>query len=155
MPNFTPENLRLSAAFFAMSLTACITAPRPTSVADNINQLPQKLRTEVISEQNAKTAQESWGQFLSYYEGRSDHIQDILTGVAIINPGEEIHPPHKHPEEEFLMVIEGQGTWSIEGVESPARTGDILFAVPGELHGIKNTGDKPLKFVVFKYNPKE
>jgi len=112
------------------------------------------LKTDVISSQNAKASQDAWGTFLSYYEGRSNHITDILTGVAIINPGEEIHPPHKHPEEEFLMILEGQGTWSIKGVESPASAGDILFAVPGDLHGIKNTGDSPLKFVVFKYNPK-
>lgn len=142
---------------FILVYTACLglssCAPQTDSAAASAADL-EKLKTQVVTREGAKTSEEAWGTFLSYYEGRSDHAADILTGVAIINPGEEIHPPHKHPEEEFLMVIEGQGTWSVKGVESPAAAGDILFSVPGEYHGIKNTGDRPLKFVVFKYNPK-
>lgn len=135
----------------SLSLVSCATTSKPVN---NPPSKPAALTTQVVSGETAKTNQETWGTFLSYYEGQSDHLTDILTGVAIINPGEEIHPPHKHPEEEFLMVIEGQGTWSVKGVESPAVAGDILFSVPGEYHGIKNTGNTPLKFVVFKYNPK-
>jgi len=138
-------------SFTSLGLVSCATATKP------VNNSPSELaslKTQVVSSETAKTSQEAWGTFLSYYEGQSDHVTNILTGVAIINPGEEIHPPHKHPEEEFLMVIEGEGTWSVKGEESPARAGDILFSVPGEYHGIKNTGNKPLKFVVFKYNPK-
>lgn len=112
------------------------------------------LKTDVVSAESAARVQESWGDFLTYYAGQSDHIKDVLSGVAIINPGEEIHPPHAHEEEEFLMVLEGSGTWSVEGQDFPAKAGDILFAAPWDLHGIKNTGRTPLKFVVFKYNKK-
>jgi len=154
MQKLTLKNSILAASFLAISLPACAHHHESAAPEEKTTQTTAQLKTGVVSTETAKTSNEAWGQFLSYYEGRSDHVSDVLTGVAIINPGEEIHPPHKHPEEEFLMVIEGQGTWSIEGVESPASTGDILFAVPGELHGIKNTGDIPLKFVVFKYNPK-
>ncbi len=141
-------------AAFAMALSACEGHHDHAAPQEDAALTSGQLKTGVVSEQTAKTSVESWGKFLSYYEGRSDHVSDILTGVAVINPGEEIHPPHKHPEEEFLMVIEGSGTWSIKGINSPALAGDILFAVPGELHGLKNTGNTPLKFVVFKYNPK-
>lgn len=115
----------------------------------------KRLKTGVVSQSSVAPANENWGKFLPYYEGDSEHIKDILTGVAIINPGEQIHPPHRHPEEEFLMILEGNGTWTIGTKDMPANTGDIMYSKPGELHGLRNTGNVPLKFVVFKYNPKK
>ena len=112
------------------------------------------LKTQVVTEAKANTAHENWGKFQAYYEGETDFTQDTLSGVAVIKPGQEIHPPHKHLEEEFLMVLEGNGTWTIGNKDFPANTGDMLYAAPWDLHGIKNTGTKPLKFVVFKYNKK-
>jgi len=78
----------------------------------------------------------------------------VLTGVAVIKPGMEIHPPHQHAEEEYLMVTEGQGTWHLNGKTFAAQKGDILYAAPWDVHGIKNTGTTPLTFVVWKWNNK-
>ena len=52
------------------------------------------------------------------------------------------------------MVVEGRGTWSLNGRESPAKAGDIQYAAPWDMHGIKNTGRTPLRFVVWKWNSK-
>jgi quercetin dioxygenase-like cupin family protein len=57
-------------------------------------------------------------------------------------------PPHHHPYEHEIYVLEGQGM-----VTSPA--GDVDEMVPGtallipsdEVHGYRNTGDVPLKFI--------
>jgi len=110
------------------------------------------MQTQVISAADVTIDDQAWGQFLPYFVGDTDFTSNALTGVAIIKPGEEIHPPHKHIEEEFLMVLEGNGTWTIGDDDFPAKAGDILYAAPWDLHGIKNTGSVPLKFVVFKYN---
>ncbi len=110
------------------------------------------LKTQVVSMSNVKPDVQNWGQFLPYYVGDTDFTSGALTGVAEIKPGQEIHPPHKHIEEEYLMVLEGNGTWTIEGEDFPAKAGDILYAEPWVSHGIRNTGDTTLKFVVFKYN---
>ncbi|MGH7455310.1 MAG: cupin domain-containing protein [bacterium] len=72
----------------------------------------------------------------------------------MIKPGQEIHPPHQHAEEEFLMIIEGQGTWHLNGKTFAAHKGDVLYAAPWDMHGIKNTGKTSLSFVVWKWNNK-
>ncbi|NNC37244.1 MAG: cellulase family glycosylhydrolase [Hyphomonadaceae bacterium] len=118
-----------------------------------VSQEPRNI-TQVKSQSEITPQNENWGQFRSYYSGSTDFTSDTLTGVATINPGQEIHPPHKHIEEEYLMVLEGNGTWTIGENDFPAKTGDILYAAPWDLHGIKNTGTTPMKFVVFKYNKK-
>jgi len=110
------------------------------------------LKTQVVSKSDVKPDVQPWGQFLPYYVGDTEFTSGALTGVAEIKPGQEIHPPHKHIEEEYLMVLEGNGTWTIEGKDFPAKAGDILYAAPWVSHGIKNTGSTTLKFVVFKYN---
>ena len=95
-----------------------------------------------------------WGSFYTYYTGETYGTMDTLTGVAIIKPGMQIHPPHVHVEEEYLMVTQGEGMWHLKGEELPAKAGDILYAAPWEIHGITNTGSEPMTFVVWKWNSK-
>lgn len=115
---------------------------------------PEDMDTGVVSAREAVTEEFDWGRLVTYYAGDSYAATDSLTAVAIINPGMEIHPPHVHSEEEYLMVLEGEGTWFVKGEAFPAGPGDVLYAAPWDEHGISNTGDTPLRFVVFKWNPK-
>ncbi|MEL6566929.1 MAG: cupin domain-containing protein [Pseudomonadota bacterium] len=112
---------------------------------------PDTKPSAVVSEQSAQRSVETWGDFLTYFDGETFSTRDLLNGVAIIKPGQEIHPPHRHAEEEFLMVIEGNGRWHLNGEDFAASAGDTLYAAPWDIHGITNTGDTPLRFVVWKW----
>jgi mannose-6-phosphate isomerase-like protein (cupin superfamily) len=112
------------------------------------------IATAVIADKDARVEHFDWGDLITYFAGESYAATDSLTAVAVIKPGQQIHPPHVHSEEEYLMVLEGNGTWSLGGREFPAGAGDVLYAAPWDEHGIRNTGDVPLKFAVFKWNPK-
>jgi mannose-6-phosphate isomerase-like protein (cupin superfamily) len=112
------------------------------------------LATGVVEAASARSETFEWGELITYFAGDSYAATDSLTAVAIIKAGMEIHPPHVHSEEEYLMVLAGEGTWSVEGREFPAAAGDTLYAAPWDEHGIRNTGTEALKFVVFKWNPK-
>lgn len=122
--------------------------------ANSFSANENKIDTAVVTAKAANVEVFDWGRLMTYYVGESYSTTDSLTAVAIINPGMEIHPPHVHSEEEYLMVLEGQGTWSVKGKDFPAQAGDVLYAAPWDEHGIKNTGVTPLSFVVFKWNPK-
>ncbi len=124
-------------------------------VAFSVNAGDQnQISTAVVTAKAAKEESFEWGKLRTYYAGESYSSKDALTAVAIINPGMEIHPPHVHSEEEYLMVLEGEGTWTVKGKDFTAHAGDMLYAAPWDEHGIKNTGKSPLSFVVFKWNPK-
>jgi len=110
--------------------------------------------SSVVSQADATHEKQDVYEFFTYFSGQTAGADDVLTGVAVIKPGEQIHPPHTHAEEEYLMVIEGSGTWSLKGDTFAASAGDILYAAPWDSHGIENTGDTPLKFVVFKWRSK-
>lgn len=132
--------LGLSLAFMAGAMFA----------GQPVDPIPSK----VIAQQEALKEAVEWGTFYTYHQGETYGTKDVLTGVAVIKPGWEIHPPHQHAEEEYLMVTDGQGTWHLNGEEFEAKVGDMLYAAPWDVHGIKNTGDRPLTFVVWKWNNK-
>jgi mannose-6-phosphate isomerase-like protein (cupin superfamily) len=75
----------------------------------------------------------------------------MLTAVLEFLPGKQLQPPHQHAEEEFQYVIEGSGTWTLNGIESPITKGDMMYAKPWDIHGISNTSGDTLKFFVVKW----
>jgi mannose-6-phosphate isomerase-like protein (cupin superfamily) len=108
----------------------------------------------IVSQSGAKAEKFDWGTLYTYYEGESFTAKNDLAAVAVIKPGEQIHPPHRHSDEEYLLVVSGEGTWSLKGETKSARTGDMLYAAPWDEHGIANTGKSPLTFVVWKWTSK-
>ena len=115
------------------------TAPRPSAI---------------VSRSHAKAEQFAWGTMYTYYEGENFSAKTDLAAVAVIKPGQQIHPPHQHADEEYLMVVSGEGTWTLKGQTMPANAGDMLYAAPWDVHGITNTGKTPLTFVVWKWTGK-
>lgn len=108
----------------------------------------------IIAQQEAQRQDFDWGTLYTYYQKETSGTRDGLAAVAVIKPGWEIHPPHQHAEEEYLMILGGQGNWHLNGRESAAKAGDMQYAAPWDIHGVKNTGNVPLRFVVWKWNSK-
>ena len=123
----------------------------PTQVNQSAAQI-ERFGTGVLGRDTVEREEADWGTFLKYFEGASWGTQNVLSGVAEIKPGWEIHPPHDHPEEEYLMVTQGSGLWTVNGKTFQAKEGDMLYAAPWDVHGIKNTGDSVLKFVFWKWS---
>jgi len=130
---------------------AALLLPRASGAAD---EKPAQLKSAVVSWDKAPAARADWGEIRFHFRGETLATRDVLTAVAVIKPGMAIHNPHRHAEEEYLMITEGSGVWHLDGKAFPAEQGDVLFVEPWVYHGLTNTGDKPLTFVVFKYNGK-
>lgn len=114
----------------------------------------EEIGSSIVKAGDAAKQQDVWGYFQSYFTGETPSTRDVLVGVASLKPGMEIHPPHTHAEEEYMMVIKGSGTWHLNGEDLPAATGDILYARPHDIHGLKNTAATELQFVVWKWADK-
>jgi quercetin dioxygenase-like cupin family protein len=111
--------------------------------------------SEIKSEADIAVDAAPWGDFYAYFTEDTKALKPVLVGVAKIDAGKQIHPPHRHADEEYLMITKGEGTWHLNGVESPAKEGDILYSAPWDYHGVKASDDSPLEFVVFKYSARD
>jgi quercetin dioxygenase-like cupin family protein len=70
--------------------------------------------------------------------------------VFILNfmPGQSL-PAHKHPGTEvYLLVLNGNGTFTIDGVDTEVSERDIIHTSAEEELAFKNTGNEPVSLYV-------
>jgi mannose-6-phosphate isomerase-like protein (cupin superfamily) len=89
-----------------------------------------------------------------HYNGPTDQLSGMCTGMAVLDPGATPHPPHRHPEEEFMIVAEGTGEIECGGQTTKVGPGSIMYCAGDVLHGIVNTGKVPLTFYWSKWMAK-
>jgi len=143
--------------FFAgQTLLAAITAGAWLAYPANFsnNEPPAPIRSGVMTWAEASSQVAQWGEMRAYFRGETYGTTSAFTAVAVIKPGESVHPAHRHAEEEFLVITEGAGRWHLDGKEFHAAKGDVLYAAPWVMHGLVNTGEVPLTFFVAKWNSK-
>lgn len=141
--------LYLTLTFFLMIFSAWLGWEGREFISD--------IETSIITKEDASELNEVWGDLFIYTDEATASTYgttNTLTAIAEIKPGMEIHPPHQHTAEEFMYIVEGTGTWSLNGVESEAKQGDMMYAKPWDMHGITNTGDQTLTFFVVKWDNK-
>ncbi|MCC6553488.1 MAG: cupin domain-containing protein [Polyangiaceae bacterium] len=71
--------------------------------------------------------------------------------VAVLPPGTSIgRHSHARTEEEFYLVLSGQGRMWRDGEAFGVRAGDLVRNPPGSAHGLANTGTEDLRLFVFE-----
>jgi mannose-6-phosphate isomerase-like protein (cupin superfamily) len=87
----------------------------------------------------------------THYNGPTDQLSGLCAGIAVLDPGASPHPPHRHPEEEFLIVTAGTGEIECAGVATQVGPGAMMYCAGNTLHGITNTGAVPMTFYWSKW----
>lgn len=127
---------------------AVLAAPAPPQ------QLDAKPVTSAVIPWSDSPQTFPWGEMRKAFTGESAYTQKLFVSSFVLKPGTEVHPPHQHAQEEFMTMVEGAGTWHLDGKEIPARKGDVIYVAPWVWHGLKNTGDTNLVYFVAQWNPK-
>jgi len=87
----------------------------------------------------------------THFNGPTDELSGLAAGMCVLEPGSSPHPPHRHPEEEFLIVASGTGVIECAGQLTPVGPGAIMYCAGDVLHGITNTGKLPMTFYWSKW----
>jgi quercetin dioxygenase-like cupin family protein len=88
------------------------------------------------------------------FNGPTGQLAALAAGFVTLEPGAKPHPPHQHPEEEIMIVGEGAGEYSINGVVTQVKVGDMLYVEGNVLHGVLNTGKTRMTFYFMKMQGK-
>jgi endonuclease YncB( thermonuclease family)/quercetin dioxygenase-like cupin family protein len=108
----------------------------------------------LVRAEDAVPTRGEWGEWHRYFRGDTHGTKDMVVLEVTLKPGQAPHPPHRHAEEEFMILADGSGTWTLDAKEIAAKKGDVVYAAPWTMHGLKNAGDGPLTYYMVKWNNK-
>ena len=88
------------------------------------------------------------------FDGKTHADYPLELHMTELGPGLAPHAPHKHVNEEVLMLRFGQLDVTIEGVTTRASAGSIVYVNSNELHGWVNPGPERAQYFVIAVGPK-
>lgn len=135
-----------------MNRRSLIKAAGFSALAVPIPMTAAKLPNITLDESNAKLTKEPFGDLRIYFDGPTDQLKAMTAGSLRLNAGMSPHPPHQHPEEEFMVITEGTGEMVVDGKKTKVGPGTMMYCAGNKLHGIENTGKTPLMFYFYKWN---
>jgi quercetin dioxygenase-like cupin family protein len=109
------------------------------------------LKSSVVKGQGLPSVGDSPGAKAKvHFNGPTSQLAALASGVVTLEPGSRPHPPHRHPEEELMIVTSGTGEIEVDGVVTHVEAGDMMYAEADVLHGITNTGSTMMTFYFTK-----
>ena len=85
-----------------------------------------------------------------YWFADKDFLDGRTIKLSVVAPHSATHAPHKHSEDEFFFVLEGTAEFYLNGETLTAGAMTSFYCPSNSEHGIKNTGDTELKYLVIK-----
>ena len=75
-------------------------------------------------------------------------LENLEIHVTTLNPDQMPHPPHRHPNEELVLIDQGTVEAFNNGVWKRVGPGSIIFNGSNEVHGLRNVGATPAQYHV-------
>ena len=134
-------------------LIVATTAALLTATAVLAAQAPAKplLRSTAFDWEKMEVQKTAVGEKRQVFDAPVATLDRLECHITTVNPGEQPHPPHQHPEEELMLVKEGTLDVVQNGVRTQVGPGSVVFNASNEMHGFKNVGDKPATYFVVKW----
>src|SRR5260370_1612998 len=109
------------------------------------------LKSSVFDWNAIEAKQTKTGASRDFFKAPTATLDQLECHVTTINPGEAPHAPHKHTEEELIIVKEGTLEAMQNGTTKRAGPGSIIFEASNELHGLRNVGQTPPTYYVVNW----
>lgn len=99
-----------------------------------------------------KPSHDGVGDVKNVYVYRQEDFDTRLRFVIYseIEPGCSIGYHQHGDNEEVYVILEGEGTMTVNGESRPARPGDVFLNKPHWSHGLVNDSTNVLKILVFE-----
>jgi XRE family transcriptional regulator, regulator of sulfur utilization len=93
------------------------------------------------------------GEVRAVFDAPTPTLAEFECHITTLNPGEAPHPPHRHADEELMVIKEGTLAALQDDKTNIVTTGGIIFEASNELHGLRNAGTNQATYYVFKFTP--
>jgi quercetin dioxygenase-like cupin family protein len=138
------------ATYLVFNLTTTTTRDAPPDGAAAAN-LPGKLGSTVLDWAALPVKATKTGERRELVNSPTCTCANLEGHVTTLRTGEVPHAPHHHPDEELVIVKEGQMEVTINGVSTRAGPGSIVFYASNDQHGMKNVGTTMASYHVIRF----
>ncbi len=80
------------------------------------------------------------GTYAQLAKGPTATLDELEMHVTTLKPGMSSHPPHQHPNEELVIIREGQVETLSGGKWEKLGPGGVIFNASNSPHALKNVG---------------
>jgi quercetin dioxygenase-like cupin family protein len=91
------------------------------------------------------------GSVRQFFSSPTATLQNLELHVTTLNPGQSPHPPHRHPNEELIIIQQGTVETLSNGEWKRVGPGSVIFNGSNQLHGLKNIGTTPAVYHVINW----
>lgn len=112
-----------------------------------------KLPSSVFDWSKLTAEKTAVGERRAVFDAPSATLDRVECHVTTVKAGETPHAPHKHVEEELIIIKEGTLEVMQKGATVVAGPGSVIFEASNDFHGLKNVGDAPATYFVVKWWP--
>jgi quercetin dioxygenase-like cupin family protein len=91
------------------------------------------------------------GSVRSFFNTPTATLDNLEVHVTTLNPGQSPHPPHRHPNEEMVIIRQGTVEALVNGEWKRVGPGSVIFNGSNQLHGLRNVGTEPAIYHVINW----
>lgn len=143
-------------ALFAVVLTLGVTRAMQTSgvaqAAQAAQTQSQVMGSSIFDWNSFKATTTNVGAVRKVLQAPTATLDELECHITTLNPGASPHAPHKHPDEEIIIIKEGTVESLVNGELKRVGPGSIIFQAANQMHSIRNVGTTPATYHVFKWN---
>jgi XRE family transcriptional regulator, regulator of sulfur utilization len=93
----------------------------------------------------------SYGTVRSFFSSPTATLENLELHVTTLNPGQQPHKPHRHPNEELIIIRQGTVKTLSNGEWKRVGPGSVIFNASNQLHGLENIGKEPAIYHVINW----
>lgn len=136
---------------FVVAAAAILTTATVMAIAQSATK--PVMHSAVFHWAGLKVTPTQFGERRSVFDAPTPTLSNFECHITTLNPGEAPHPPHRHADEEMMIVKEGTLA-ALQGDQTNiVEAGGIIFEASNELHGLRNVGTNRAAYYVIKYVP--
>ena len=111
------------------------------------------LQSRVFPADTGRARVADFGVLRALVDTVTANLSRLEIHVTTLAPGKSVHPPHRHPHEELLVVRMGMLDVFQNGATRRVGPGAVIFQASNELHGVRNPGPDSTTYVVIRIDP--
>jgi quercetin dioxygenase-like cupin family protein len=100
-----------------------------------------------------KPVKNATGEVRSLCKAPTATVDQLEMHVTTLNAGQTSHPPHRHVNEELIIIREGECETLSDGKWVKVGPGSVVFNASNSLHGFRNVGTTPATYHVINWSP--